>query len=42
MWMEVAGELAASTGDDPGAVAKAIEEEMWRVLKTAEEIAAGR
>ncbi|MEM0370554.1 MAG: HypC/HybG/HupF family hydrogenase formation chaperone [Pyrobaculum sp.] len=42
MWKEMARELATSTGDDPEAVAKAIEEEMWRVLKTAEEIAAGK
>jgi len=42
MWKQMARELAASTGEDPEAAAKMIEEEMWRVLKIAEEAKAGR
>lgn len=42
MWKQMARELAASTGEDPEAAAKIIEEEMWRVLKIAEEVKSGR
>jgi len=42
MWKQMARELAASTGEDPEAAAKMIEEEMWRVLKIAEEAKAGK
>lgn len=41
MWKQMARELAASTGEDPEAAAKMIEEEMWRVLKIANEISSG-
>ncbi|ACB39346.1 HypC/HybG/HupF family hydrogenase formation chaperone [Pyrobaculum neutrophilum] len=41
MWKQMARELAASTGEDPDAAAKVIEEEMWRVLKIAEEVRQG-
>jgi hydrogenase expression/formation protein HypC len=42
MWKQMARELAASTGEDPEAAARMIEEEMWRVVKIAEEARAGR
>jgi len=42
MWKQMARELAASTGEDPEAAAKMIEEEMWRVLKIVEEVKAGK
>lgn len=42
MWKQMAKELAAATGEDPEAAARTVEEEMWRVLKIAEEAARGK